>query len=167
MFAFARKIDDARHARGWFHWSQHDLRGIVEPRRADGEFEYTFYLRQAGGGDELRENVEVTRRFFDDRGALRPAEISRLHGDIATLLLPSPERALALDRAYRAIVEAQSFVKGRDAVLAPARNVDVDVPLGQSTGVRRPIVMERLAPQNDLTETVTESLPDGGAEPRR
>jgi hypothetical protein len=42
MFAFARKIDDASRARGWFHWSQHDLRGIVEPRRADGEYEYTF-----------------------------------------------------------------------------------------------------------------------------
>jgi hypothetical protein len=167
MFALARKIDDARHARGWFHWSQRDLRGIVEPRRADGEYEYTFYLRQAGGGDELRENAEVTRRFFDDHGALRPAEISRLHRDGAALLLPSPERALDLDRAYRAIVEAQGFEKGRDAVLAPARNVDVDVPLGQSTGVRQAIVMERLAPQSDLTETVTESLPDGGAELRR
>jgi hypothetical protein len=124
-------------------------------------------LRQAGGGDELRENAEVTRRFFDDRGALRPAEISGLHRDIATLLLPSPARALDLDRAYRAIVEAQSFVKGRDAVLAPARNVDVDVPLGQSTGVRQAIVMDRLAPQTGRTESVTESLPEAGAEPPR
>ena len=62
-------------------------------------------------------------RFFDDRGRLRPAEIARLHADIGTLLLPSPERAIDLDRAYQAIVREQSFVRGRDAVLAAGLSV--------------------------------------------
>ncbi|MGO9835164.1 MAG: hypothetical protein ACLP1X_13205 [Polyangiaceae bacterium] len=145
-FSFARKIGGAALARGWFHWSQHDLRGIAEPKRADGKYEYTYYLTEAGAGDELRENAEVTRRFFDDRHALRPAEIAHLHRDISHLLLPSPERALDLDRAYQAIVRAQSFDKGRDAVLAPARNVYAVAPLGEPTGVGNAVVMERTLP---------------------
>jgi hypothetical protein len=41
MFAFARKLGAGAPARGWFHWSQHGLRGLPEPRRKDGRFEYT------------------------------------------------------------------------------------------------------------------------------
>ena len=145
-FSFARKIGETAPARGWFHWSQHDLQGIAEPKRADGEYEYTYYLREAGGGGELGENVEVAQRFFDDRHVLLPAAIAQLHQDISLLLLPSPGRALDLDRAYRAIVQEQSFNRGRDAVLAPARNVYADVPLGRSTGVRRAVAMDRIAP---------------------
>jgi hypothetical protein len=145
-FSFARKIGEGGPAGGWFHWSQHDLRGLAEPKRADGEYEYTFYLRQAGGADELRENTEIARRFFDDHRVLRPAEIAHLHRDISHLLLPSPGRALDLDRAYRAIVQAQSFDKGRDVVLAAARNAYANVPLGQSTGVRKAVAMAHIAP---------------------
>ncbi len=144
-FSFARKIDDVGSARGWFHWSQRDLRGIEEPKRMDGEYEYTFYLRQAVAGDDLRENTEVMQRFFDDGNMLRPTEIARLHRDISYLLLPSPERALDLDRAYEAIVHAQSFDRGRDAVLVPSPNVYTDVPLGQPTGVRKALMNERIA----------------------
>jgi hypothetical protein len=120
---------------GWFHWSQHDLRGLAEPRRSDGTYEYTRYLTENGAGDELRANTEVLARFFDDRGALRPGAVTALHADVSTLLLPSPERALELDRAYKAIVDEQSFVKGRDAVLAPAEHVYAQPPIGQRTGV--------------------------------
>jgi hypothetical protein len=134
-FAFARKLSGNAPARGWFHWSQHGLHDVAEPKRADGDYEYTRYLAEAGAGDELRENDEVIGRFFDDAHQLRPEAVARLHSDVAYLLLPSPERALDLDRAYRAIVEAQSFDKGRDSVLAPSRNVLVTVPLGERTGV--------------------------------
>jgi len=158
-FSFARKIDGAGLSRGWFHWSQHDFRGIAEPKRADGEYAYTFYLRQAGAGDELRENTEVTERFFDDRHELRPAETAHLHRDIAYLLLPSPERALELDRAYRAIVLAQSFDKGRDAILARARNVYSDVPLGQSTGVPKSLVSDSIVPTANLPTSVMRTSP--------
>jgi hypothetical protein len=124
---------------GWFHWSQHDLRGILEPKRRDQSYEYTRYLTENGAGDELRENEEVEARFFDERGSLRQSEVARLHEDISVLLLPSPARALALDRAYKAIVDEQSFVNGRDAVLSPVKHVYEHPPIGEKTGVLRPV----------------------------
>src|SRR5580658_5540995 len=133
-------------AKGWFHWSQHDLRGIPEPKRRDGQFEYTLYLREAGAGDELRSNSEVLARFFDHGDRLRPDEVSALHGDISRLLLPSPARALDLDRAYHAVVLDQSFDHGRDAVLEPSPNVLTKPVVGGRTGIERPVVATRLAP---------------------
>jgi hypothetical protein len=144
-FSFARKLGDKAPARGWFHWSQHGLRGIPEPKRRDGQFEYTLYLREAGAGDELRSNSEVSSRFFDEHGTLRPSEVASLHTDIARLLLPTPARALDLDRAYRAVVLDQSFDHGRDAVLAASPNVQSDVVYGERTSITRPVVAMRLA----------------------
>jgi len=146
VFSFARKVRGEGPARGWFHWSQHGLGGLPEPRRRDGQYEYTLYLREAGAGDELRSNAEVLGRFFDGRGELRPEEVNALHSDIARLLVPSPSRALDLDRAYRAVVLEQSFDRGRDAVLAPSRNVDAHPVVGGRTGIERPVVAMRLAP---------------------
>jgi hypothetical protein len=145
IFSFARKMR-AGPAAGWFHWSQHDLRGIPEPKRLDGQFEYTLYLREAGAGDELRSNGEVLTRFFDDKGELRPGELKALHSDIARLLLPTAARALDLDRAYHAIVLEQSFDRGRDAVLAESANVLSAPSVGGKTGIERPVVALRLAP---------------------
>jgi hypothetical protein len=145
IFSFARKMRGGPAA-GWFHWSQHDLRGISEPKRRDGQFEYTLYLREAGAGDELRSNGEVLTRFFDDHGELRPGEVKALHSDIARLLLPTPARALDLDRAYHAIVLDQSFDRGRDAVLAASANVLSTPSVGGKTGIERPVVAMQLAP---------------------
>jgi hypothetical protein len=39
------------------------------------------------------------------------------------LLAPSRKRALLLDKAYMALVREQSFEKGRDVVIRPAKNV--------------------------------------------
>jgi hypothetical protein len=147
IFSFPRKLGASEAARGWFHWSQHGLRGLPEPKRSDGRYEYSLYLEQAGAGDELRENTEVLHRFFDERSALRPDEVRQLHGDVARLLLPSAGRALDLDRAYRAIVEAQAFDRGRDAVLAPTKSVYEAPPLGQPTGVRAAVAAARLRVQ--------------------
>ncbi len=83
-----------------------------------------------------RENAEVRERFFDARGALRPDAVARLHTDVATLLLPSASRAVALDRAYMATVEEQSFTKGRDAIVAPAVNAYAHPPVGKRTGIQ-------------------------------
>jgi hypothetical protein len=153
-FSFARKMGAAEHARGWFHWSQRDLRGIAEPQRADGQYEYTFYLLQAGAGDEFRENTEVLLRFFDERRALRSDEVAKLRRDISSLLLPSPERALALDRAYQAIVREQRFDLGRDVVLSPVQNVYRTVPLGEPTGIHEPAVSEPLVEQYKVPKFV-------------
>ena len=137
MFSFARKLPDP--ARGYFHWTQRDLRGVPEPRRADGAFEYSLYLQQNRAGDEFRDNPELIARFFDARAAPRPERMRELHADIATLLMPSPARALALDRAYRAVVQEQSFARGRDAVLAPSQHVQRRVQVLGSTGIRQPV----------------------------
>jgi hypothetical protein len=145
IFSFPRKLGDTAYARGWFHWSQHGMSGIAEPRRRDGQFDYTLYLREAGAGDELRSNAEITSRFFDDRGELRPDEVESLHTDIARLLLPSPARALDLDRAYHAIVLDQSFDLGRDTVLAPGSNVLVNPGIGDKTGIEHAVVAMRLS----------------------
>ena len=139
MFAFARKLGSESAAHGWFHWTQHDLRGLREPRRADGAGEYELYLRTNGASDEFRENVEARERFFDERGRLRSAALARLRRDIASLVVPSAARALELDRAYRAIVVGQSFVRGRDAVLAPVQHVFAEAPIGEKTGVLVPV----------------------------
>jgi hypothetical protein len=144
-FAFARKLGATAPARGWFHWSQHGLGGLPEPKRRDGQYEYTLYLREAGAGDEIRSNSEILDRFFDAQGGLRPAEVERLHSDIGRLLLPSAARALDLDRAYRAVVLEQSYDRGRDAVLARSANVFAEPPVGEKTGIVRPVVAMRLA----------------------
>ncbi|WP_394834080.1 hypothetical protein LVJ94_47000 [Pendulispora rubella] len=132
IFSFPRK-------RGYYHWTQHDLHGMPEPRTRDGQYEYTQYLRENGAGDELRENREVMDRFFDARGNLRPNEVALLHKDISTLLLPSAARALDLNRAYHAIVREQTFARGRDTVLAPSSHVYADAPRGEKTGIARAI----------------------------
>jgi hypothetical protein len=139
IFSLPRKLGADAPARGWFHWTQHGMAGLPEPRGPGGELEYTAYLEANGAGDELRENPEVLARFFDERGALRARAARRLHTDISTLLLPSPARALELDRAYAAIVREQSFARGRDAVLAPSRHVHARVEAGEQTGVARPV----------------------------
>ena len=43
--------------------------------------------------------------------------------DVYDLITPSKERALALNKAYRTIVEDQDFIFGKDPVLSPPKNV--------------------------------------------
>lgn len=141
IFSFPRKVDAAgADHRGWYHWTQHGLRGLPEPRRFDGRYEYTLYLEENGAGDELRANTEVLQRFFDADGTLKPQAVAELHEDIGSLLLPSPARALALNKAYRTIVEDQDFTQGRDGLPQPARNVWETVEQGQRTGITRLVV---------------------------
>ena len=144
IFSFPRKLGPSSHAGGWFHWSQRDLRGLPEPRRTDGRYEYSLYLEQAGAGDELRENTEVLALFFDASGAPRADAVRQLHDDIARLLLPSAARALDLNRAYQAIVAQQAFARGRDAVLGPSRHVYEDAPVGQPTGIAKAVAAASL-----------------------
>jgi hypothetical protein len=138
-FSLPRKLSSSTLARGWYHWTQHPLAGTPEPRGRDGAYEYTRYLTANGAGDEFRENAEVMHRFFDSQGRLRPEAATRLHGDLGALLVPSPARALDLDRAYRAIVLEQSFARGRDVVLSPASHVYAQAPIGEPTGIEPPI----------------------------
>lgn len=120
-FAFARKVP------GRDGWRVQDLRGLKDrPQRGHAEPEILTYFRRVRGADEFRANDEMMARFFPggvlDEQAVRRAAVGG-DRDLAWLLRPSRRRALDLDKAYLAIVREQSFTRGRDAVLAPARNV--------------------------------------------
>ena len=115
-FSFPRKLPGAAG------WRYQDLRGIPDaPQVGHEEGEILTYFRRVGAGDELRANTELLARYFPG-GRLDEAAV-RAAADLAELLTPSRARALALDKAYRAIVREQSFTRGRDAVLAPAVHV--------------------------------------------
>jgi hypothetical protein len=140
IFSFQRKLVAPAHQDGWYHWTQTKyLRGLADPLQADGQGFYAAYLRANGAGDEFRANREVGKRFFDASGKLKPAMRERLGRDIALLLYPSRERALTLDKAYRIIVQEQSFVHGRDATVTPPKNVCRHVKTDQSTGIETPL----------------------------
>lgn len=135
-FALPRKLDSATaFQRGWYHWNQKGMAGIPEPKRRDGSGEYAFYLKQVGNADEYRANREVRARFFNADGTLKEDMLAKLADDITVMIMPSRRRALDLNKAYRAVVEEQSYIKGRDAVLAPRKNVWKQIPEGQMTGV--------------------------------
>lgn len=115
-FSFPRKLPGAAG------WRYQDLRGIPDaPQVGHEDGEILTYFRRVGAGDELRANTELLARYFPG-GRLDEAAVLRAV-DLAELLSPSRARALALDKAYRAIVREQSFTHGRDAVLAPAVHV--------------------------------------------
>ena len=120
-FSLPRKLPGARG------WRYQDLNGVADaPRAGQLEPEYLTYMRRVGAGDDLRANDEMLARFFPG-GVLDEAAVRRAapggDRDLAWLLAPSRDRALALDKAYWRIVREQSFVLGRDATIAPAENV--------------------------------------------
>jgi hypothetical protein len=140
VFSFGRRLPQLTFQRGWFHWSQRGTEGVPDPSVHGGTgTEYVTYLEENGAADEFRQNDEVQRKFFDARGQLNPVMRERLRRDISEVLLPSRERALALDKAYRALVRTQRFSEGRDVVLGGARQVYRSVPSEQKTGVVRPV----------------------------
>ena len=96
-------------------------------------------LVAAKAAKAARDECRALARFFDEEGRPSPAEIARLHADIGTLLLPSAERTIDLDRAYQAIVREQGFVRGRDAVLAAASHVYARAPVGDRTGIDKAV----------------------------
>lgn len=136
-FVFQRKFDNNAFQKGWYHWSQdtEGLKGIAEPKTRDGRDEYTLYLEQNRAGDEFRDNREVMERFFDENETLQEDEVTKLHHDIAYLLYPSITRALALNKAYKVIVDEQSFIYGREAHIKPVQNIHKSVEIGEATEV--------------------------------
>lgn len=118
-------------------WQAQSLIGQKDvPQWGHAQPEVLTYLQRVGGGDEFRANQEMLQRFF--RGGQADAALvlqasSSGPQDLAWLLNPSAERALALNRAYMRLVRAQRFDLGRDAVLRPATNVHRRIENG-STG---------------------------------
>ncbi|SES92795.1 hypothetical protein [Stigmatella erecta] len=147
-FSFARKLDPASAFRGgWYHWGQRGMKGVAEPRRADGRGEYAHWLEQVGGGDDFGGNDEVQARFFRPDGTLQPAAVNTLSRDIASLLMPSPDRALRLNRAYLGLVKAQQFERGRDVVVGAAPKVLLRLEQDGATGILEPVTPGWMAPE--------------------
>jgi len=122
---------------GWYHWTQNEtgFKEIKEPRLADGRHEYTLYLEKNHAGDEFRDNDEIIEKFFDENGLLKTDEIEILQKDISYLIMPSAERTLTLNKAYKVIVDEQSYIYGRDAHVKPTANVHTEVSINRSTGL--------------------------------
>lgn len=129
-FGFARKV-------GWYSWGARGFRGIGEPVRDDGRGEYRVWLEAVRGGDDFGTNTEVAARFLDERGKVPDGLAEAFAKDIAVLVVPTPERALALNRGYLAIVRAQSFAQGRDVLLA-APQIEARLVQGAPTGIQTP-----------------------------
>jgi hypothetical protein len=115
-FAFPRKVT------GPAGWGYIDLRGMPDaPSVGEQDGEILQYLRRVGGGDEFRENTEIIARFFDVDGRVKEDAVRA--ADVYTLVTPSRQRALELNKTYLTIVREQSYVYGRDANLGPMQKV--------------------------------------------
>ena len=142
-FSFSRKMDAEAYQNGWYHRTQKELKGTIEPKveiEGAGVYqEYSFYLMYNRAGDELRENTEVYEKFFTPAGAIKTDIIKQLNDDITVLLNPSPQRAVMLNKSYRTIVAGQTFIYGRDATVTPATNVHKQVEFSQSTKIAKAV----------------------------
>lgn len=116
-FGFPRKVDGAKG------WGYINLKGMADaPNYGELKGEILTYLERVGGGDEFRNNGEMLQRWFKADGAVDHEKVMQAK-DVYTLVTPSKERALLLDKAYKSIVEDQDFIFGRDATVTPVRNV--------------------------------------------
>jgi hypothetical protein len=139
-FSFARKLGAGTFRDGWYHPSERDLKGVPEPKRADGTGEYAHFLAEVGGGDDFRSNDEVRAKFFRANGRLDPVMAQALARDISVLVMPSAARALALDRAYLGLVQVQNFLLGRDVLVGAAPHVESKVVQNAITGIQSPVL---------------------------
>ncbi len=116
-FSFARKIDGAAG------WSYINLKGMPDaPNKGERIGEIATYLERVGGGSEFRNNDEMLQKWFYPDGRLNKEKVAGAE-DVYELIMPSPERALTLNKAYKTIVEDQDFIFGRDATVIPPQNV--------------------------------------------
>ncbi|MGB6222755.1 hypothetical protein [Haloferula sp.] len=116
-FSFPRKVDGAKG------WGYINLKGMPDaPSKGEPTGEIATYLSRVGGGSEFRNNDEMFERWFGKSGQLDRIKLSRAK-DVYDLITPSKERALALNKAYRCIVEDQDFIYGKDATVSPPKNV--------------------------------------------
>ncbi|WP_367874721.1 hypothetical protein [Luteolibacter sp. Populi] len=116
-FSFPRKMDGAAG------WGYLDLKGMADaPNKGETVGEIATYLARAGGGSEFRNNEEMSKKWYRPNGTLDHEKLKDAK-DVYDLITPCPERALALNKAYKTIVEDQDFIHGKDAVLTPPKNV--------------------------------------------
>jgi len=162
-FVFQRKFEHDTFKSGWYHWSQKGLKGTSDKVLKNGDTEYVQYLKQNNSGNEFRTNQEIMNKFFhknwkkdraniqndlikklenpniflEQKWKLKQKEIKKLKKDISHLILPSKERALKLNKAYKVIVDEQSYIYGRDIHVTPTKNVHKEVKESQSTNIEK------------------------------
>ena len=125
-FSFPRKPDGSKG------WGYIDLKGMPDaPNKGETLGEIVTYLARAGGGSEFRNNDEMSARWLKEDGSPDPDKLAKAK-DVYDLITPSRERALALNKAYRTIVEDQDFIYGKDAVVSPPKNVYDKIDNGTS-----------------------------------
>lgn len=116
-FSFPRKPDGAAG------WGYIDLRDLpLVPNQGESQSEVATYFSRVGGGTEFRSNPELQSRFYHADGSLNTVAIASAR-DLYDVLAPSRDRALTLNKAYKAIVEQQDFIFGRDASVTPPPRV--------------------------------------------
>jgi hypothetical protein len=116
-FSFPRKLDGSKG------WGYLDLKGMPDaPTKGESLGEIVTYLSRAGGGSEFRNNDEMNTKWFKPDGSVDHQKLATAK-DVYDLITPSKERALALNKAYRTIVEDQDFIFGKDPILTPPKNV--------------------------------------------
>ncbi|MDC0932772.1 hypothetical protein OAR97_02910 [Arcobacteraceae bacterium] len=162
-FVFPRKFEKGSLSEGWYHWSKQGLENIPDKLLENGDTEYVQYLKQNNAGDEFRTNQEIMNKFFhkqwkkelsniendllkkldkpdivlNQKWKLKQVEIDKVKKDISHLILPSKERALKLNKAYKVIVDEQSFIYGRDIHITSTKNVHRTLNESQSTNIQK------------------------------
>ncbi len=120
-FGFPRKIDGAKG------WGYINLKGMPDaPNRGETRGEIATYFDRVGAGDEFRSNTEMQDRWFTLDGKPDPDRIAKAR-DVYDLIVPSRQRALQLNKAYRVLVDDQDYIYGRDATVQPPRNVHAHI----------------------------------------
>ena len=120
-FSFARKLE------GSSGWGYIDLKKILDvPNVGSDEGEFLTYFKRVKGGDEFRQNQEMLKRWFTSDDEVNEEAVKNVTS-IYELITPSAERARKMNKAYKLIVDEQSYIFGRDVVLAPAVNVLTEV----------------------------------------
>lgn len=125
-FSFPRKLAGVD---GWGYINLKDISDVPNIGEQKGEF--LTYLERVGGGDEFRQNQEMLERWFNEDGSVDVQKV-QAQPSIYELITPSPRRALDMNKAYRTIVQEQSFIYGRDATLVEASNVLSEVDEAQA-----------------------------------
>ena len=134
-FSFSRKFDSNNFKQGWYSWLEKDLSGISDPLRNDGIGEYGYYLTHNPSGNEYRNNDAVKTKFYYNNGEKNTSAFKELEADISTLLMPEVKHALLMNKAYKVIVNEQSYRHGRDGHVKKIDSIHKNVELGQDTGI--------------------------------
>jgi len=116
-FSFPRKVAGVN---GWGYINLKSMSDV--PNIGEDKGEILTYLERVGGGDEFRQNQEMITRWFNRDGSVNKKKVLS-QKNIYDLITPSRRRALDMNKAYKTIVEEQSFIYGRDATLVKAENV--------------------------------------------